>query len=125
MSGNESENMPIGKCRYCGQTAIIQTVGEISQEERDIMATNKCMCPEAQSERRKKERREAIEKFVKKNFDEYMRHFIHRLVQMVTNNDLTEIAFVLPDERSVRIWLDAQAYIHIKVKKVTDDELKI
>ena len=67
---SDEEKMPIGKCRFCGQTAIIQTVGEISQDERDIMATDKCMCPEAQSERRKKERREAIEKFVRKNFDE-------------------------------------------------------
>ena len=125
MSETEKENMPIGKCRFCGQTAIIQTVGEVSQEERDIMATDKCMCPQAQSERRKKERREAIERFVKKNFDVDMRHFIHRLVQMVTNNDLTEITLVLPDERSVRIWIDSGAYIHIKVKKVTDDELKV
>lgn len=122
---SDEEKMPIGKCRFCGQTAIIQTVGEISQDERDIMATDKCMCPEAQSERRKKERREAIEKFVRKNFDVDMRHFIHRLVQMVTNNDFTEITLVLPDERSVRIWIDSGAYIHIKVKKVTDDELKV
>lgn len=122
---SDEKQMPIGKCRYCGQTAIIETVGEISQDERDIMATEKCMCPEAQSERRKKERREAIERFVRKNFDEDMRHFIHRLVQMVTNNDLTEITLILPDERSVRIWIDSGAYIHIKVKKVTDDELKV
>ena len=125
MSDNDKENMPIGRCRFCGQTAIINTVGEISQDERDIMATDRCMCQDAQSERRKKERREKIEKYVKKHFEPDMGHFIHRLVHMVGDNELTDVTLNLPDERVVKIWVDANAYIHIRVKKATEDELKV
>ena len=48
MQGNK------GFCAYCGQAVFIQTVGEVGQDELDRMATDKCMCPQAQSERRKK-----------------------------------------------------------------------
>lgn len=114
-----------GFCPYCGQATFIETVGEVTQGELDSMAAEKCMCSKAQSERRKKERKEKIEKYVAKHFEVDMRDFIKRLIKMVEEQDLTNVTLQLPDERVCKIWLDTEAHLHIKVKKVDDDELKI
>lgn len=119
MQGNK------GFCAYCGQAVFIQTVGEVGQDELDRMATDKCMCPQAQSERRKKERKEKIGKYVDKHFDVNMGLFIESLIKMVEDQELTNVTLQLPDERVCKIWLDSDSYLHIKVKKVDDDELKV
>lgn len=119
MQGNK------GFCAYCGQAVFIQTVGEVGQDELDRMATDKCMCPEAQSERRKKERKEKIDRYVKKHFDVDMKPFVERLIKMVEEQDLTNVTLQLPDDRVCKIWLDSDSYLHIKVKKTDDDELKV
>ena len=124
--GKEEKNGQTGVCQYCGQSMIIQTVGDdLTQGELDAKATDLCNCPEAQSERRKRERRERIDHYVKKHFDPDLREFIKRAIKMVEDQDVSDFNVKLTDDRMVKIWLDSDAYIHVKVKKVEDEELKV
>lgn len=114
-----------GTCAYCHQSMMIETVGEVSQEEVDIMVTEKCKCPEAATARRKKERKEKIDRFIKRQFDPDTALFIRTVIKMVEDEDICDFSCKFPDERVTKIWLDSKLYLHIQVKKNLDDELTV
>ena len=72
-----------GTCAFCGQSVFVDTIGEVTQAELDSMATDKCMCPDAQSERRKKERKAKIEAYINKHFNERIGKFVREAIAMV------------------------------------------
>lgn len=114
----------IGTCKYCGQTAMITTVGEVSQAELDVMATEKCMCQEAQSERRKKERKEKLREYIRKTFDEPLDQFIHDAFELVDDVHVDDVTIKI-GSRSIKIWRDSDLYTHIKTKRTEDEEFKV
>lgn len=121
----ESKNT--GTCRFCGQSSIVETVGESTQEERDLIATERCTCPEANTERLRKEREAKIKEFVEKHFSYDQQDIVKAMVATVRKhyeNGMDEISFKSGCKQT-RIWIDADNYIHIKTKKTEDDELKI
>jgi hypothetical protein len=122
MSKTEQKNQ--GFCQYCGQAAIIETVGEVSQAELDSMATDKCNCKEAQTERRKRERREKINKYVDKKFPECLRQFVHDAITFVENYDADKITINF-DSQTCTIYMDSDSWLHIKIQRREDDELKV
>ena len=115
----------IGTCHYCGQTAVITTVGEIPQEKIDEMVTERCTCPEAQQAYRQKQRKEKIEQFIKKHFDEPQYKFIHEVIQIVEAQDVSEVTIKLADDRTVKIWLDKDYYLRMLIKHTEEDEIKV
>lgn len=121
---SETENKNVGTCAFCGQTAIINTVGDVSQAELDAMATDKCMCKEAQSERRKKERRQKIEKYVGKHFTKEKADFVNAAIALVEGFEFDKISMNY-DAKTCTIWMDADSYLHIKIQHREDDELKV
>lgn len=122
MSDEEKKN--IGTCAYCGQTAIIDTVGEVSQAELDSMATDKCMCKEAQSERRKKERRAKITAYIDKHFNLEVAGMVTKAVELVETYAVDKVSINM-DSKTYTIWMDADSWLHIKMQKREDDELKV
>lgn len=121
---SETENKNVGTCAFCGQTAIIETIGEVSQAELDQMATDKCMCKEAQSERRKKERRQKIEKYVGKHFTKEKVDFVNAAIALVEGFEFDKVSMNY-DAKTCTIWMDADSYLHIKIQHREDDELKV
>ena len=91
MSQENEEVVQIGYCDFCHQGMTIQTVGEVTQERLNIIATNKCMCPEAKSERRKIERREKVNSYVENNFSEDAAPTIKALVEIVEHGEFDQI----------------------------------
>ena len=91
MSQENEEVAQIGYCDFCHQGMTIQTVGEVTQERLNIIATYKCQCPEAKSERRKIERREKVNKYVENNFTEDAVPTIKALVELVENGGFNQI----------------------------------
>lgn len=118
------ENKNVGTCAFCGQTAIIETVGEVSQAELDQMATDKCMCKEAQSERRKKERKQKIKTYVEKHFTAEKIVFVNAAIAMVESFEFDKVSMNY-DAKTCTIWMDADSYLHIKIQHREDDELKV
>ena len=54
----------LGVCRFCGQSKMIQTVGDVSQDKLNEIATNECFCDGAVLWRKKEQRKADIEKFL-------------------------------------------------------------
>ena len=119
-----SDEMNKGTCHYCGQQVFIQTVGELDQSELDQMATDKCMCPEAQSERRKRERREKIDEYIKEHFSSSKQNFVREAVAMIEDFSFDKISLNF-DSKTCTIWLDSDSWLHMKIQHREDDELKV
>lgn len=119
----------IGTCKYCGQTAMITTVGEVSQAELDCMATDRCMCQEAQSERRKKERTEKVRQYSRKTFEEPLGKFICDAFQLVDDEHFdgqhVDDVTIKTGAKSIKIWRDSDLVTHIKTKRTEDEEFKV
>lgn len=115
----------IGTCAYCGQTRAIETIGEVTQAELDVMATERCLCQEAQAEKRKKAREANIKEFIHKKFPyEKLAEEILMLVDCVLDSTFEDVTIKLYKDKVVRIWKDSDSYIRIKIKRTEDDELK-
>lgn len=122
---SETEMKPkTGTCAFCGQTQFIDTIGEVTQAELDSMATDKCMCPEAQSEKRKKERKAKIEAYINKHFNELMGKFVREAISMVETFEADKIS-INYDSKTLTIWLDSDSWLHLKIQHREDDELKV
>ncbi len=115
----------IGTCAYCGQTRAIETIGEVTQAELDVMATERCLCQEAQAEKRKKAREAKIKEFIHKKFPyEKLAGEILMLVDCVLDSTFEDVTIKLYKNKVVRIWKDSDNYIRIKIKRSEDDEIK-
>lgn len=73
----------IGYCDFCGQGMQIETVGDVTQEELNDIATKKCKCSEAKSYQRKLERDAKINKYIKENFAENAQECVKELTKLV------------------------------------------
>ena len=113
-----------GTCAFCGQSIFVDTIGEVSQAERDAMATDKCKCPEAQSDQTKKERRAKIDAYIKKHFDESMEQFVQDSIKMVEDYVVDKVS-INYDSKTCTIWLDSDSWLHLKIQRREDDELKV
>lgn len=118
------ENKNVGVCAYCGQSLFIETIGEVTQAERNEMATNKCMCPEAQSERRKKERKAKIEEYINRHFSAARGDFVRTAISMVESFEVDKVS-INYDSKTCTIWLDSDSWLHLKIQHREDDELKV
>lgn len=113
-----------GTCAFGGQSVFVDTIGEVTQAELDSMATDKCMCPDAQSERRKKERKAKIEAYINKHFNESTGKFVREAIAMVEAFDVDKIS-INYDSKTLTIWLDSDSWLHLKIQHREDDELKV
>ena len=113
-----------GTCHYCGQSIFVNPIGEVTQAELDSKATDKCMCPEAQSERRKKERKAKIEAYINKHFNERMGKFVREAIALVEDFEVDKIS-INYDSKTLTIWLDSDSWLHLKIQHREDDELKV
>jgi len=123
MSKTEME-LKKGICAFCGQSIFVEPIGEVTQAELDSMATNKCMCPEAQSERRKKERKAKIEAYIKKHFNDELSKFVRDAIDLVEKFICDKIS-INYNSKTCTIWLDSDSYLHLKIQHREDDELKV
>lgn len=122
---DKEEKQKIGKCAYCGQTKFIQTLGEVSQAELDAMATDQCLCFEAQTQKRKKAREAKVMEYVKKKFvTDKMIEYILASIKMLEDGNIEEFTIKLDRDKVCKIWMDSDNYLHIRIKKTEDDELK-
>lgn len=127
MGKNEDNNeLPssTGVCRFCGQQRIIQTVGEITQEKADEIATNECDCPEAKvyqnREGKIKRAREWADNRFEKN--EHLISLFYEAFDRVTNYDVDKIS-IKAGEWTHNVFLDNDGYLTIKSGKKVDEEV--
>ena len=129
---DEEKKEQIGTCKYCGQTKMIQTIAPVSQAELDNMATDMCLCPEAEKERRKKERKAKIDAFINHNFkSEWLKNDIYGAIDMIWDAEHKRegthqsITLQPSEDETIKIWKDADYNLRIKAKTVDNCELKV
>ena len=123
MADKELKN--VGTCAYCGQTRVIETLGEVTQKELDRMATEGCICQGAQDEKRKKARKAKINEFIRKKFPpEKLAGEMLQLIDAVEDDTFEEVTVKLYKDKIVKIWRDSDNFLHIRIKRTEDDELK-
>ena len=123
----EKELKNVGTCAYCGHTRAIETIGdvELTQAELDAMVTERCICVPAQEEKRKKARKKKINDFVNKKFPSpKLAGEIFMVIDTVEDNTFEEVTLKLYPDKNVRVWKDSDSNLHIKIKRIEDDELK-
>lgn len=124
---SEKKKGKIGTCAYCGQTRIIETIGDVdlTQAELDAMATERCVCPPAQEEKRKKARKKKINDFVTKKFNSpKLQEEIFTIIASVEDDTFEEVTLKLYPDLNVRIGKDSYSNLLIKIKRTENDELK-
>ena len=85
-----------GKCKYCGQIAMIDCPESFTQEEVDEEASKKCSCPEAQAASLKEYNRTSAAAFIKDAFknDQYMQDFMPVVVDAVMDEAADKVQVV-------------------------------
>lgn len=123
MSKENEEGAQIGYCEFCHQGMTIQTVGEVTQQKLNEIATSKCMCPEAKSERRKIERRAKVDTFVERNFTEHAIPTIKGLVELVEHGEFDKVVFTHGFEGwQTTMKTDKDGYLVITKKRTVQGE---
>lgn len=117
-----------GTCQYCGQSRIIETVGEVSQAERDAMATEACNCPEAQSAKRKAERDQKKETYLHEKLAnpehrELMAACIEAVDKWDSGIDWVQIRMTTGEVHKISMTKDYN--LKIKVTKKNEEETTI
>lgn len=123
----EKELKNVGTCAYCGQIRAIEMIGdvELTQAELDAMVTERCTCVPAQEEKRKKARKKKINDFVNKKFpSQKLAGEIFMVIDTVEDDTFEEVTLKLYPDKNVRVWKDSDSNLHIKIKRIEDDELK-
>lgn len=107
-----------GCCRFCGQTFLMaDTIGGMTEEEKNEAATCKCSCSEAKTYVRKKERKKKIETFVKEVYHVELQETIKSNIRAVENYKIDKATFKTPDGWTTTIYMDKDAFLNIKRKK--------
>lgn len=110
----------MGTCKFCGQSKHIETIGEVSQDKLDEIATNECHCERAEFERRSAERREKVEKFLNEEVPEYSRELFEKAIRYVENPE-TEVEYVAiktSDGWITKILTNSSGALVINPKKI-------
>ena len=82
-----------GTCKHCGQTMLIQTVGEVSQERLNEIASTTCQCAGAELQRKIEQRKEDLERFLDKEVPEFSRPFFEEAIRTMQYME-TEIELI-------------------------------
>lgn len=107
-----------GACMYCGQTYMMSdTIGGMTEEEKNEAATCKCSCSEAKSYVRKKERRKKVDDYVKETFlGEKTQEMIRSVIEEVEQYAIDKATIKTSDGWTTTIYLDKDSYLNIKRK---------
>lgn len=124
--GQNNEVKVQGVCMFCGQTFMMNdTIGGMTEEERDEVATEKCFCSEAKSYVRKKNRRKKVDEFVSDIYRKEIQETIRNIISAVEEYKIDKTTIKTTDGWTTTIYLDNDGYLRIKRKKTdTGRELK-
>ncbi len=94
-----------GVCLYCGQQQMVAVNDECTEEQADVLATNRCKCVGALKARGLEESKDRVDRLfgsgcAKMGFDtpcdEATVQALRRIVQLITAEDLDEVKVKLP-----------------------------
>ena len=113
-----------GTCKHCGQPRIIQTIGDITQEQADEIATSECDCDGAKKERERERMIEQAEEWIDGRFENkpYVKPVFFCAVKSVVSHEIKE-ASIKEGEWTHKIALNSDGYVVIKSSKNVNEEV--
>ena len=115
----------LGYCKFCGQSQFVNTLGDVTAEKRNEIATSLCTCGPAQAEKRKQERIKKKERYLEENFpDDPLKGFMAQCIDAVDTWDMgvDSIQIKLDDGYTHKISLDKDYNLKIKASKTNKKE---
>ena len=115
----------LGHCRFCGQSQIVTTIGDTSQEQRDEMATSLCSCAAAVAEKKKEIKESKKRDYLERFGESPARTFMSRCIEAVDCNGLN-IEYVqvrMADGYTHKFYLNKDCDLRIKVTKKNEEEI--
>lgn len=110
-----------GCCEYCGQSRAIELTDDLpyqpTEEDLNEIATQKCDCPQAKSERRKAETQERIDNFIETEICEECQDFMRAAVEMIRNFQCDLVTIQTNDGWKVTARLNKDHEIVFSCKK--------
>lgn len=114
----------MGTCKYCGQTRIIQTIGEITQARADELASEQCDCQGAKVEQNRARKIKRADKWAENRFENTpeVLDLFRQAFRSVTNNEIDQVS-IKDNSWTHVIKLDSDGYLNIKSSKKVEEEV--
>lgn len=114
-----------GTCKHCGQSRLIQTVGEITQERADEIASKECDCPGAKVERNRQSKIKKANEWAQQRFENTPEviSLFEEAFRSVTNHEAEKVTIKDNHSWTHVIQLDSDGYLNIKSSKKVEEEV--
>ena len=111
-------------CKHCGQTRLIQTVGEISQARADEIASEQCDCQGAKVEQNRQRKIKKANEWAEQRFENTPEviSLFKEVFRSVTNNEVEKVS-IKDNSWTHVIQLDSDGYLNIKSSKKVEEEV--
>lgn len=120
------ENLPLtqGTCRFCGQTKMIRTVGDITQSQADEMATEGCDCKEAKVWQNRQSKINKAKEWARLRFEHTpnILSIFFEAFELVTNHDIEKVS-IREEDWTHNIFLDSDGFLNVKSSKKVEEEV--
>lgn len=114
-----------GSCEYCGQHKMIEVEdANLTKAEVDALVTDQCDCPQAKSERRKKETADKIARYIDSEVEPQAKELVSRAVDVVRNYGADSVTVKTNDGWTIKVHLDKDAYLCFDCKKASSKKAK-
>lgn len=122
--GNELPQI-MGNCKFCGQSKLIQTIGEISKEKADEMVTLECECKEAKIYQNREGKIKKAQEWAQYRFENTPKitKLFNEIFEYVTNNEVEKVS-VKEGEWTHNIFLDSDGFLNVKSSKKVEEEIE-
>lgn len=113
-----------GTCRFCGQTKMIKTVGDITQSQADEMATEGCDCKEAKVWQNRQSKINKAKEWARLRFEHTpnILSIFFEAFELVTNHDIEKVS-IREEDWTHNIFLDSDGFLNVKSSKKVEEEV--
>lgn len=114
-----------GTCKHCGQSRIIQTIGEITQARADEMASEQCDCQGAKVEQNRQRKIKKANEWAEQRFENTPEtiSLFKEEIRSVTNREVEKVTIKDNHSWTHVIQLDSDGYLNIKSSKKVEEEV--
>lgn len=113
-----------GTCRFCGQTKLLKTVGDITQSQADEMATEGCDCVDAKIWQNRQSKINKAKEWARLRFEHTpnILSIFFEAFELVTNHDIEKCS-IREEDWTHNIFLDSDGFLNVKSSKKVEEEV--
>lgn len=115
----------MGTCKYCGQTRLVQTVGDITQAKADEIASEQCDCQGAKVEQNRQRKIKKANEWAEQRFENTPEviSLFKESIRSITNREVEKVSIKDNHSWTHVVQLDSDGYLNIKSSKKVEEEV--